>query len=97
MSSAGAVPQVLEEWIERWAERPLDVPVAELTEAGLRALRAALKLPPEDRGTAQALLAADASLTAAVERSADSDDPGKALSELLDRIVSMSPGTGEGV
>lgn len=97
MSGEAAVPSVLLEWIDRWSGRPLDTPLPSLVEAGRDALASALSRPTGDRQTAHALLAADASLTAAVERSAEAVDPGRELRGVVDRIVALSSETGDDV
>jgi hypothetical protein len=61
--------------IEPEGENPLD--------AGLRALREAMAIPPDQRRAAWALLAADALLTWAVEDATASADPGTALETVL--------------
>lgn len=95
MSGYEEVPTVLGEWVERWSGRSLDASASELIEAGCRGLDAALALPDGDRRAAHALLAADASLTAAVEQLADDPDPAGGLRAMIDRVAGTITGAGE--
>lgn len=95
MNRTEDVPSVLAEWIDRWSGGSLAAEADELADAGCRALDSALSLPAADRRTAHALLAADASLTAAVERLSDAVDPSDGLRRIIERVVSVRLETGE--
>lgn len=84
-------PELLREWIRRWADVTPEAPPPESVEGAVRALQAALDRPGRRREAAEALLAADALLTYAVEDAADAPDPGAALQAILQRIGEVEP------
>ena len=82
-----APPEVVREWLQRWAGVTPEATSAEAVDAAARALAAALARPGRNREAAEALLAADALLTYAVEDAADASDPESALGALLQRVA----------
>ncbi len=89
-------PEVVRGWIRRWAGVEPEAAPRELVAGALRALDQAVDRPGRDREAAEALLAADALLTWAMEDAADAPDPQGALREILDRVVEAEGGGGEG-
>ena len=80
-------PEVVRKWLRRWAGVTPEATSTEVVEAAVRALSAALERPGRDREAAEALLAADALLTYAVEDAADAPDPESALGTVLQRVT----------
>ena len=88
--SAGAPPELLE-WIERFGGVVGGAEPGDLCDAALRALdEAALRTTGRTREAAFALLAADALITEAVGRLAETEDPEAELLSLIDRIASAT-------
>ena len=59
----------------------------DLLKAARTALQASLRLPPDAREAAWALLAADALLTWGVESAANAPDPEVAIQHVLDEVL----------
>jgi rubrerythrin len=89
-------PEVVRRWIRRWAGVEPEVASPDMVAGALRALDEAVDRPGRNREAAEALLAADALLTWAMEDAADAPDPPGALRELLERVVASERGSAEG-
>jgi rubrerythrin len=84
-------PELVREWIRRWAGATPEAAPPESVDAAVQALHAALDRTGRRRETAEALLAADALLTYAVEDAAAAPDPESALDALLRRVGEVEP------
>ena len=87
--SAGVSPELLE-WIERFGGVVGGAEPGDLCDAALRALDEAAVRTGRTREAAFALLAADALITEAVGRLAETEDPEAELLSLIDRIASAT-------
>ena len=85
-----APPEVVERWVRRWAGTGTGVRGEELLDGADRALEAALARPGRDREGAEALLAADALLTWAVEDVAGSERSVEEIRRVLERVIEVS-------
>ncbi len=88
------VPADLQAWMERFIGDASEERGDELMRAAVLALREALARPGPDREGAFALLAGDALLTRAAERSAEDPDPEVALRGLLGGVSDEVRGAG---
>jgi hypothetical protein len=85
-------PEVVEAWVRRWAGTGTDARGEALLDGATRALEAALARPGRNREGAEALLAADALLTWAVEDAAATDDVDGELEGILRRVIEVRGG-----
>jgi ABC-type Fe3+ transport system permease subunit len=86
-------PAGLQQWIQSFAGVDLNSLAARLPEATRNALQASLRLPPDAREAAWALLAADALLTWGVEAAAQAPDPEVAIQQVLDLVLAEATGS----
>jgi hypothetical protein len=89
-ASMQRAPGGLQEWVASFGGVSDPVGDARLLEAAKNALGAALRLPPEAREAAWALLAADALLTWGVEAAASAPDPEAAMARVLERVLTVA-------
>lgn len=87
---------MLQGWIERWAPGRDSGQGADTVSRALGALDQVHARPGRDRHAAEALLAADALFTSAVQDAAHSPDPERVMTTLLEAVAGMAESEREG-